>query len=109
MDPTGFFVFLANGRTTVSFDLSRTLDFNTAAESPIAGKVAAVGTGWTWVASGGGEIEMLSDLLNTRLVYNVSTADLPALRSSTTHITLTVYDVRVFVGFVTFTIKYEQL
>jgi hypothetical protein len=43
MDPTGFFVFLANGRTTVSFYLSRTLDFNTAAESPVvvAGKLAA--------------------------------------------------------------------
>ena len=52
---------------------------------------------------------MLSDLLNTRLVYNVSTADLPASTSSTTHITLTAYDVRVFVGSVTFTIKSSSL
>jgi hypothetical protein len=48
MDPTGFFVFLSNGRTTVSFDLSQTLEpkgveFNTAANSPVvvAGKLAA--------------------------------------------------------------------
>lgn len=52
---------------------------------------------------------MLLDLLNTSLVYHVSTADWPASTSSTTYITLTAYDVRVFVGSVTFTIKYEQL
>ncbi|KAG7567060.1 hypothetical protein FFLO_01186 [Filobasidium floriforme] len=47
-DSDGFFVFLANGRTTISFDLSQTLEpkgvgFNTAADSPVvvAGKLAA--------------------------------------------------------------------
>jgi hypothetical protein len=49
------------------------------------------------------------DLSNTRLVYNVSTADLPASTSSTTHINLTAYVIRVFVGSVTFMIKYKQL